>query len=504
MIEKYTLNDHNLVLKGEGAGEFPLYIFLSDNKKILLYSYSINELLNDPHVKNTIQMSEVGISFLLQSGVVPPPRTAYKNIFILGIGDKVKVSSEADSIILEFSHNFPFMNSKRLTESDMQPDEDLILEMLAEATISRLDTKSPSFLFHSAGKDSNSIALAIAEAGWQDKITLITHKSKGKADESGISAKIAKQLGYKHIILNEIDNLNDDHKKEIEKYFYNAPFPCVDNVSLAYPLYAYQVSDLKGANLIFGDGNDSHMISPPSKREIKYSNLSKYSAKLDFLRGYVNSESVFSPFLRTPAEWFGVSGFSFKDSKAIYSDSESVYSYWNNESKIRVGWDIFDYKSDIYSTRTITERMIRKLHNFADVNNANIVLPFANERVAEYFGKMPESYLFSRETFKNKLILRKILKERMGLDSDIIGKMGWTYDSHAIIFKNWDWVLKEMKQSSLWEQDELFEVVCRLKKVMHSTHKYSGLSGRLIYQLFLLSAWSNRNKYLKDTKLPIF
>ena len=37
-----------------------------------------------------IKITSEGISFLLQSGVVPPPNTIYKNIFIVGIGDIVK------------------------------------------------------------------------------------------------------------------------------------------------------------------------------------------------------------------------------------------------------------------------------------------------------------------------------------------------------------------------------------------------------------------------------
>jgi hypothetical protein len=36
---------------------------------------------------------------------------------------------------------------------------------------------------------------------------------------------------------------------------------------------------------------------------------------------------------------------------------------------------------------------------------------------------MPEAYLFDRKLLKNKLILRKILDEHIGLDSDQIGKI---------------------------------------------------------------------------------
>ncbi len=86
-------------------------------------------------------------------------------------------------IEIAFSNEFPFLNKNR-----DKVDENYILELLAEATISKLDETKPSYLFHSAGKDSNSIA--IAEAGYQDKITCISHQSKGEKDESEISRQI--------------------------------------------------------------------------------------------------------------------------------------------------------------------------------------------------------------------------------------------------------------------------------------------------------------------------
>lgn len=210
----------------------------------------------------------------------------------------------------------------------------------------------------------------------------------------------------------------------------------------------------------------------------------------------INSESRLNSIIRTPSEWFGMSGFSFKDSKKVFKHATSVYPYWSQESEYRKEWDIFDYKSDIYSTRVITERMIRKLHNFVDVNHSSLVLPFASERVASYFSDVPEEYLFERNSSKNKLILRKILKERLELDSDKVGKMGWTYDSSSVVLKNWDWMMGEIGSCKLWDNENIGFICERLKSRMQSNHKYSILSGKLIYRLYLLSAWYNKNKYI--------
>lgn len=497
MINQYILGQPDLIIESDLAGEKPLYFYISENKSILLYSYSINELLNDYRLRKPLEVSSEGISFLLQSGVVPPPKTVYEGIYILGIGDKALVKTLNDKIEISFTHKFPFSNSERIKDNDYKVDEDYLLNIIANATISKLDQLKPTFLFHSAGKDSNIIALALKEAGMQDKVTLVTHKSKGAADESEISKSLAKKMGFNHQVLQEIDILLPNHKKEIEDYFSNAPFPCTDYVSMVYPLYSYQLPELKSANLIFGDGNDSHMISPPDSQQVKMIPWAKWTSRLSFFRQLLNSENYFNPLLRTPAEWFGVFGFSYSDSKRIYSESNSVYEYWKVESRIRENWDLFDFKSDIYSTRVITERMIRKLHNFADAYDSNIVLPFANREIAEFFAKMPEQNLFCRKSLKNKIILRKILKERISLDSDAIGKMGWTYDSSSVVINNWSWMKQEISVCTLWNQKYLNSIVERLKKVMTTNHKYADFSGRLIYRLYLLSVWHNRNKYLR-------
>jgi asparagine synthase (glutamine-hydrolysing) len=496
MINQYTPNQPGLMLESDLAGEFPLYLYWPQDQSTLLYSTTITELLNDARVPKPLKVSNEGISFLLQSGVVPPPKTAYQDIYIVGIGDKAQISTQNGKVDVVFSHQFPFMNANRLPADAMQPDEDLILQMLAEATINRIDTSKPSFLFHSAGKDSNSIALALAEAGWQDKVTLITHKSKGHADESEISAKIAKQLGFKHQILHEVDQLQAEHHQAIEDYFINAPFPCTDNVTLAYPLYAHQLPELKGANIIDGGMNDRYMVSPPTARELKVLPLSKLTHHASFMRHFAKSESLLSPLLRTPAEWIGgIGGLSFADTKKILPDAVNVYPHWQQESQLRKDWDFFDFKTAQY-TAIATEMFQRKARNFADSINSNLVLPFANQQVAEYFAKMPEAHLFDRKALKNKLILRKMLKDRIGLDSDALGKMGFSYDSRSIVIQNWESITQEITACPLWNQPGLVNVIARMRNRMYGTGWGAGAAGRLLYRIYLLSAWHNRNRYV--------
>jgi asparagine synthase (glutamine-hydrolysing) len=395
------------------------------------------------------------------------------------------------------------MNANRLPFDEMLPNDDLILQMLAEATISRIDKSKPSFMFHSAGKDSNSIALALAEAGWNNKVTLMTYKSKGKKDESEISARIAKKLGFQHQILHVVDQLQSKHHQAIENYFINAPFPSTDKVTLAYPLYAQQQPELKGANIIDGMGNDVFIGHIPNKSEYKRQQLSTYLKHSRMISKNFPSGSIFHVMGKTRAEWTGLTGLSFSDTKKILPHTFDVSDYWLAKDTKQ---DYLDFRASIRGTIIDQEIYTRKARNFADSINANMVLPWANEKIAEYFSIMPEEHLFDRKTLKNKLILRKILSDRKIVDSDALGKMGFSYDWRSIVLKNWDMILKEITECRLWNQTcpfwnqtDLNKFLYRIKTLMdyNATPVGVSLSARFVYRIYLLSAWINHSKYVR-------
>jgi asparagine synthase (glutamine-hydrolysing) len=208
-----------------------------------------------------------------------------------------------------------------------------------------------------------------------------------------------------------------------------------------------------------------------------------------FLSKHFPSESLFHVAGRTRAEWTGLSVLSYSDTKKIFPDAFDVSAYWLAKDTKQ---DYLDFRPAVRGTIIDQEIFTRKVRNFSDSIGGNMILPWANQRVAEYFFKMPEQYLFDRKTLKNKLVLRKILKDRIGLDSDSLGKLGFSYDTRAIVLQNWDWMLQEMQQCTLWNKTDLVKVVTRMKNRMNGTGWGSGAAGRLISKIYLLSAWHNR------------
>jgi asparagine synthase (glutamine-hydrolysing) len=379
----------------------------------------------------------------------------------------------------------------------MTPDSEEILQLIAEATISKIDKDKPTFLFQSAGKDSNMIALALAKAGYQDKVTFISHKSKGDKDESEIAASIAKKLGFRHKILQEVDNLNTQHLDAIDEYFTNAPFPCLDSVTLAYPLYGAQMPELRGANIIDGMGNDKYMGHMPSKKEYRHQNLSKFLKYGRFLTKYARSESPLHIAGKTRSEWTGLSGLSFSDTSKIFKKAFDVAYTWKQMDNSS---DYLDFRATIRGRMIDSEMFCRKVRNFADVINANMIFPYTNEKVATYFATMPENYLFDRKKFQNKLIFRAILKKELELDSDKLGKMAFVYDSQSIILQNWEIIIQEIYECAFWDNRGIKSVIERMRNSMDKKNWEAGAAGRLIYGIYLLSAWLNKNRWIERIK----
>jgi asparagine synthase (glutamine-hydrolysing) len=348
-------------------------------------------------------------------------------------------------------------------------------------------------MFHSAGKDSNSIALALAEAGWQKKVVLISHKSKGQADESEISASIAKKLGFRHRILEEIDQLRANHKRAIHEFFARASLPCVDSVTLAYPLYALQLPELFDSNIIDGGGNDSYMMTPLGSKDRFLQRLSIAADPISGLGDYLCSTSLWQVLLRTNVERFGMTGLSFRDAAMIFPSSHPVRQHWRRVYKNSRHLDDIEIKTNFLTTVIASEQHIRKVRVFADALGSNLILPWANNSLAEFFSKVPEQYLFERATGRNKIFLRNLLKERLELDSDALGKMGFTYDSQSIVENNFGWMRSAILQCSLWHKPAIIELISHLSSKRGRRGRSGKAARLLLYRLYLMSEWHTQH-----------
>lgn len=494
MIYKYNLGERELTIKSELAAGRLFYIYYTNVKDKLIYSDSLVELLNFEEVKKPLKISEEGIVFLLQMGVVPPPKTVYKDIYILGIGDSAIIRTENNKIELGFKNEFPFVNHSRRQDSNYDISFKTILQKLYDAIDTKVNRRMESFVFHSAGKDSNPLALAIAEAGAQNRYTLITHKTNGVGDESLISKTIAKRLGFKHIVLSEVEKFDQRHIVEIERHFTNSPLPCTDNVSIVYPLYVAQQPILQNCNVIDGMGSDVYIGHVPSKSEYEKQQLASFFSRFNFLNNFLHSGSKIVSLTRTRAEWTGLFGLTPLDIDRIYKYDPSVSRYLKRQSVKNI--DYLDFRSSVRGRIIDTEIFMRKVRNFADAFNNNLIFPWADESVVKHFMHMPEKYLIDRNGFRNKVLIRQLLKEKLELDSDKIGKMGYSYNSSVMILNNIKYLSGEILNCELWNKDIIYKYLDLSIAKLNKKEKNSSFYAGIIYRLYLISAWHNMCRWI--------
>lgn len=492
MVKKIIAEEikDKIVLGGAKTFDKVLYLYLSPDRKFLLYSNSAVALLNHPEVKKSLTLSSKGVSFFLQSGVVPTPHTIYKEIFNLSIGDYVAIYSKNERLELEFFHKFPYLSFKRI--KGKKANFDHILFLLKQSILKKIDLSRDIFLFQSVGKDSNTILLALAEAGLKNQTTCLTLALPGsRKDESELASKIAKKLGFKHVKLFLPERITSIEIDMLDKYFSSIPFPCADGNLLGYPMYQLQI-DFSGSNLLDGSGNDYYFGHVP--RPIEYKRQKIYP-KFKFLRPLgekLPSGNTIYKLARSRCEMVGFIGITLADLLKFYPQAEPVYPYWFAEDEKRKDWDYFDLKADVWVTHAEFGNVIRKVSNFTDAFGVNLVLPWADEALADYVGSLDEAEVLDRKNFRNKLPLRRLLLERLEIDSDKLGKFSYGFPILSLLEMMKHKVKEEILSCKLWEK----KGIERFWKTLEGKAKKNKICQKIYVRLFFISAFINHNKYL--------
>lgn len=491
------LADRAETLAPDLAAEHPVYLYLDPAGACAMWSRSAKALLEDARIARPLSLDREGLAFLLQSGVVPLPGTVFRDVRVLGVGDAVRLDSDGTRVRSTFSHHFPFRAAERSTRPPEPGIGDIALASVGEALRSRLDGSRCAVLFQSAGKDSNYILLAAHDAGLHDRLVCLSHQSEGPKDESGIAADIARRLGFRHLTVRLPERLAPREVDAIHRYFESIALPCLDNVALSYPIHVLTAMD-HGDAIVDGMGNDVYIGHVPGRAEYERQARSRWISGLRWLSRRTSSTGALQPLGRTRAEWCGFEGLSWTDCRSILEDCADVAPHWRATSASMADWDYLDLRAAVRGRHLDQEVFLRKVRNAADAFDVPVVFPWLDERVARLFATMPESLLVDRAGLRNKLLLRRTLKERVGLDSDALGKLGYEFDYFGALNRLEGGYRAEIEACGLWMRRGVGTLLDRLEAATRSGDRRAATRGRLmINRLYLISAWHNRNRLLR-------
>ena len=481
-----------LTIKGPLTVETPVYLYYHREKEFLLTSKDLKELFNHPLFPKRLKILPFGVTFFLQYGFVPTPYTIFQDLYVLSVGDSVRIESSNGKIKLHFSHEFPYFNALR--DNSLEPDIELLLRLLADSVLKRWDGKAPLVLFQSLGKDSNTIALALAKAGLREEVICVTLTTGDRKDESEVAKRIAQKLGFKHYKLPVPLKLDKSHLEELERYFEKIILPCGDGACLAYPLYTFSF-DFSGKILLDGSGNDIYFGHIP--RKVEYFRQKHYSF-LSFLKPFSQSLKTGNPLqkislFRCEYPFYHLLGLTLRDCREIYPEAEDLRPFLNKWEIERKNWDYLDLKADLWGTHAEYALVTQKVRNFSQASNLKLLFPWCYEPLANYVGRLPERYLFDRKSFKNKLLLRKLLKEALELDSDALGKYSYGFDAYRLLKSASSYVRDCVLSCPLWNR----KGIEKLWKTIENHSEKNKLFQRLYIRLYLLSSWFNFNRYVE-------
>lgn len=205
------------------------------------------------------KIDAVSVADLLRNAFVYPPHSIYEDVKLATFGFFPHHDMQADP---EF--HYRFRDAGKGADAGKQ-SEDLVTtyhRLLCEAvTRSCADIQSP-WLLQSGGKDSTTMAIAIAET--RPDTACITYLGGPEENEVASAEYVAKKLGLRH------EALVCDPGRAYDRYVAVAdrmPLLTADFALLSYADLATQISESGGDGIIDGMGSDSYFGAPAQTKK---------------------------------------------------------------------------------------------------------------------------------------------------------------------------------------------------------------------------------------------
>lgn len=209
----------------------------------------------------------VSVADLLRNAFVYPPHSIYQDVKVVTFG-----FDPEDDMARNPHFHFKFRNAGEMPEKP-HLDRDWVgnyHRMLCEAVARSCQGMRAPWQLQSGGKDSTSLAIALAEA--RPDTVCITYCGGREEDEAGSAAHVARTLGLRHAVL------TCDPGRAYDRYLQAAPrMPLLtaDFALLSYFDLAAEIAGDGGDGMIDGLGPDTYFGTPVSRQQRWLARLSR-------------------------------------------------------------------------------------------------------------------------------------------------------------------------------------------------------------------------------------
>jgi len=438
----------------------------------------------------TPTLSSFGMSQFLHHGLVPPPHTEWEELWFLGMGDRCTLSSTPSGIRAAFERTYPHLQAN--STGDSRPSTETLLQLLTAATDRQLRIAGgDGFLMMSSGKDSVSVAVALAEGGHKE-ISCVTYRTGPDDTANEVAADMCRRLGLTHHTF----DLPDDPsvvEGELLRFFEGSPRPCGDLVQIPYALVAGS-SGLTSGAIFDGGGNDLYMGIVPSR---KFKAMQRLRIRNEWLAqrvdGAIPVDSLINYFTRSRvATQLAGRTLRLPDTKRFYPDAVATRPFWAQISDETAEMSAIDIGTAVATSFHDQAKVHLKAHVAAQAFHMVAKFPYCDSDVVDYLFNLPASARYDEKTGVTKLLLRQMLLDTIDYDAEAVGKHYFGFLGDRFLLQHRGFVLSEISQCSLWSPDVASIAASWLDQLERRPLLYHSL-----LNLFQLSAWHNHSRYVR-------
>jgi asparagine synthase (glutamine-hydrolysing) len=457
-----------ILLSRDRLGQKPL--FYKFEKNTVSFSSNLKSLLEIVD-SNQIDYSEI-VNYM-NIGVVPSPKTLYKNIYKLNPAENLIISINSDS--------FDIKNEKYWSARDVVDEKNFQLEeffdIFTDSVNIRKDADVEVATFLSGGIDSTSIIKNMHDNDHKINSFSVSVPNS-KYDESKWASQVSKKYSTNHTNINvtsslSFENINEALTSLDEPYSDPSVIPSYFLTKEMSKYYKVAIS---------GDGGDE--LLGGYKRVVKTLNYNK-----KYLDIFSKAYEFYPSFLGTGNKLLSKSKNIETRYKSFLEDNKFLNlldlkpEINNNLLKLDNGFD--NYKNILLTEYRffLSEMMLLKVDRTSMKNSVEVRSPFLDHKLIEYIFSHNTNYINHNEP---KEILKKYLSDDFDTSFLQRKKQGFVFNLEDFIYKN---------------NVEIFDILSngkivnfmKLNKLNQLNIKKSPINAQRIWKLLVL------NSYFEDS-----
>lgn len=474
-------------VEGDPTGARITYVRLSGDR--LIQAPDLRSLLPG---MDRLEIDDVSLSHLLHDGFVPFPRTIFKNVHALGIGDRVEVIGEGQAARLEFAVDFPYLS--RHSRQDQAPDPERLLRLLSASLERSLAPYAEATLMLSSGLDSVSLGLAAAEIGRTADITALTFDQRG-SEEGSMAAAFARDLGLRHFVL-QFPRSPDVVADLALEFFAAADQPCCDPVILAYVATLSQAG-VTGGLVLDGSGSDIYLGELLCRRAQALDLLHRLpDAWLAPLRAMAPFGSPLSKVASSRSEKTFAETYHLRhrDTRRFYAHSDDSAARWRLRDRETAGMSLSDFDAFIGGRHQDANRSMLKAKLAVAARGGGIAFPWCDPALIAYCFNLPEEQRRGSRAMGGKPLVRAMLRRHAATDALARRKHKhvFSFVLPEFLRANRSLIEHEIGACRLWARS-VHETTAALWRILDERPG----TAVALHALFGVSAWLNHASVLK-------